>query len=137
MPKVYVLNQSAANVFECVVHFATTAGNNSAGTPWQTCYLHATKLGMGIGGTPDKTTGAPTSVLPQSGNNTPGKGEIGNTELAQITSGALIEQRFQAGIEPADVANPDPKLNLFADRKIAAFQAEFGERFKYYGYTVA
>lgn len=136
MSKIHVLQQSSARVFDCVAHFAMPGGNNTAGTPWQTCYLQATKVGGPYAGIADRTTKAPTSLLPQSGNNNPGKGEIGNTEMTQITAGSLIELSFQAGIEPEDVANPDPKLNLFADRMIATFQTNFGEAYKYYGYTV-
>lgn len=125
MSKVHILDQSYPGVFNAVAHFAMPVGNNSAGVAWKTCYLAT------FG------TKAPTSLLPSSGNNNPAPGKIGNSELNQITSGDLIEISIQAGLESADLANPDVKLNLFADRAIAAFQADFSERYKYYGYLVA
>jgi hypothetical protein len=127
MSKIHVLGQSN-NVIDCVAHFAMSAGNNTAGVPWKTAYLAT------FG------TGAPTSILPTSGNNNPAPGKIGNAELSQIVSGDLIEITFQAGLEAADLASQaatDAKLNIFADRAIAKKQTEFAETYKYYGYTVA
>jgi hypothetical protein len=128
MPKIHVLgapNPNTPSVIDCVAHFAMVAGNNSAGVPWKTCYLAS------FG------TGAPTSALPTSGNNNAAPGKIGNSELTQITSGDLIEIPFQVGLEPEDAANPNPKLNLLADRAIAQFQSDFAAKYKYFGYTVA
>lgn len=136
MSKIHVLQQSSATVFDCVAHFAMPTGNNSVSVPWKTCYLAATTMGGSYSGTPNDAK-QPTSVMPSSGNNNPAPGKIGNAELSQINSGDVIEIRFQAGIEAADVADPNPKLNLFADRAIAAFKAGFDEAYKYYGYTVA
>lgn len=120
MPKIHILEQTSANVYRAVAHFAMPTGNNSMGTSWQNCWLAS----FGAG--------APATALTVG--NTVGK--ISQSEANQVASGALIEIVFFFGDDPAlDTAGRQSQMNLFADRAIDEFKTAFAERFKFYGYT--
>lgn len=123
MPKIHILEQAGGvNLYDGVAHVATPTGNNAVGTPWKTCFLASS------GAT------APVSRL-LVGNSA---GKITQAEANQITAGDLLEIGFTFADDPAlDTTTRQARITLLADRRVAEFQAEFAERFKYYGYTQA
>src|SRR5690349_20634272 len=81
MSKLHILQQTAPNTYNVVVHAPMPAGNNDANITWA-----AAVAGAGLA----------VSVLPI-GN---GPGQITQSEMNQITSGTLIEAPFVWGDNP-------------------------------------
>jgi hypothetical protein len=122
MATVHVLENAGGANYRCVLHVATPAGNNAAGTSWKTCWL-ATFL-----------PGTPATVL-SVGN---GAGQISQNESNSIGAGDLMEFDFIFTDDPAlNTADRNALIDAVAlsikTQKLAELQA----RLKFYGYTRA
>lgn len=117
--RMHILQQVAPNRYDVVVHATTPAGNNSAGVSWSTALANA---------------GLAVSSLPV-GN---GPGQITTAENNQVTSGALIEARFQWDDNPAwTTQQRTDDLNLRAGQAVSEVLAAYAARLKWFGQTVA
>lgn len=117
--RMHILQAAGNNVYDVVVHAATPAGNNSAGITWK-----AALAGSGLN----------VTTLPI-GN---GVGQITTAEANQVSSGDLIEARFQWGDDPTwDNATRTADLNVRAQQAVDQTIAEYGRRLKFFGHTVA
>lgn len=121
MARMHVLTGGATgNLFTVVVHAPTPAGVNAAGVSW--------KVALGNSGLQS------TSALPV-GN---GFGQIQTSELNSITGGDLIEAVMQWEDNP-NWNNTERQADLNARATIAVNQvlADYQQRLKYFGFTVA
>jgi len=118
MAKVHVLEQQGANLFRCVVHFATPTGNNVVGTSWK-----AALVASGI---------AKASVLAV-GN---AGHQITTQENNQLVSGDLIETEFSFVYDPVwTTTEVNTALDAEAATRIATRTTELQNLLKFYGYT--
>jgi hypothetical protein len=117
MPKIHVLEGSTNNIYSVVVHAPTPAGNNAAGVSWTVAIANS---------------GHAVSSLPV-GN---GPGQISQSELNQVQSGALIEAALQWQDVPSwTQAERDADLDLRANQAVTAILSDYQARLNLYGMT--
>ena len=119
MARMHILQQVGFNLYQVVVHAPTPAGNNSAGVSWATAIQNA---GLGV-----------TQMA--IGN---GPGQITTAESNTVTNGTVIEAGFQWGDDPTWTnAQRQADLNTRAAQAVAEVTANFQNRLKFFGFTVA
>ena len=115
MSKVHVLEQNGPGEYSMVLHYATPAGNNSAGISWVDCLV----------------AGSPTTVLPEG----VGPGDITTAEKAAVEAGTVIEISrtvlAESGTPLLDTVNTLVDALILEDKKDSAF------KYKYFGYEIA
>lgn len=117
MAKIHVLSASGPNVYTVAIHATTPAGNNLAGNSWATCIQNSGRAG---------------SVMPV-GN---GPGQITQSEMNQVTSGAIFESVMQWGDDPAwSNAERQADLDLRASQLVAETLAKLQTDLRYFGFT--
>ena len=116
--RLHILQEIAPNLYDVVVHTPTPAGNNQAGIAWSVALVNS---------------GLAVTSLPV-GN---GPGQIASNEANQVTSGSVIETRFQWGDDPAwtDQQRIDD-LNLRAGQAVAEVLAVYSAKLRQFGRTV-
>lgn len=121
MSRMHVLaGSSTGNLFTVVVHAPTPAGNNVAGVSW--------KVALGNSGL------QAASALPP-GN---GPGQISAAEANQVTGGDLIEAVVPWEDDPTwTPAQRQADLNARATIAVNQTLADYQQRLKYFGFTVA
>jgi hypothetical protein len=119
MSRLHILQQVQPNTYQVVVHAQTPAGNNSVGLAWSAVLVAAglarTRLPIGTG-----------------------PGMITQVEADQVVAGTLIEAALTWGDNPTwnDTQRLND-LNQRATQAVNAILAEYGDRLKWFGLTVA
>lgn len=119
MARIHVLSRAGLNVYSCIVHAPTPAGNNVVGVAWST-------------------------AIQNSGNNTTqltignGPGQITNAEANQVTAGTMIEATFPWEDNPLWTnAERTADLTTRAAQAVAIVTADLQEKLRFFGHTVA
>ena len=118
MARMHILQQTAANRYDVVVHATTPVGNNDAGVSFATAMVNA---------------GLATTRM-ATGN---GPGQITTAEGNLVANGSLIETSFPWDDNPAWTnAERLADLNIRATQAVAAVITDYSARLKQFGRTV-
>lgn len=117
--RMHILQAAGINLYDVVVHATTPVGNNSAGISWKVALVNS---------------GLAATTLPVG----TGPGQITQAESNQVTTGDLIEARFQWGDDP-NWTNQQrlDDLNIRAQQAVNEILADYAKRLKWFGHTVA
>lgn len=111
---IYILEQNNRR-YKVAIHFATSAGNNSAGKSWKACALSSGMIGSTI---------LEVGVEP---------GNISQAVYDSIIAGDTIEivRTIAPGTNPTIAS-----VNALCDILVSEYQAGMAGTLKYYGYTI-
>lgn len=115
MSKIHILESDNGWSYNVAIHFATPAGNNSAGYSWKACGLESE-----LTGTTSMEIGS-------------GPGNITQTEHDSIIAGDTIEiiETISPGLEPTNAA-----VEALCDILISMSNADMARILKYYGHKI-
>lgn len=117
MAKIHVLSGDSNNLYTVVVHATAPSGSNLAGVLWSDAI---------------KNSGRAKTILTV-GN---GAGQITQSEMNQITSGALIEAVLHWGDDPTWTnAQRVVDLDLRATQLTTELLDRYNAELKYFGFT--
>ncbi len=119
MANTHVLTRAGSSI-TVVLHIAVPSLNNSAGVNWQVAVANS-----GLFGRP------PVSILPTG----TGAGQITSTELASVTSGALIEVVDTYTPNAAEIAAANAYLDAMYTVRAAQILARVQDQLSFFGYT--
>jgi hypothetical protein len=119
MAKIHVLQRVGYNLYQCVVHATTPAGNNAAGVAWATAIANSGRN--------------QTSMV--TGN---GPGQIATAEANSVANGTVVEAQFIYQDDPSlNATDRQTALDTMANAAVASLLTSLQEELKFFGMTRA